>query len=157
MRIGAVFSVSGDTPDFAAISNRFGMAAYRLLAHVGMKAARSLYEDELINVLHPKSYSSTGAPLSERGRRMVSYSVDGSRKSVIVRSFPMNVYRLGEGKRTEKRWIGEKVFRSFAKSFDADSAARDALDAILSPEYQAAGSSKTGPWETLLRKNRPVV
>ena len=128
-RIGGAMTVSGDIPDFAAAADKFPFVRRRLLANLGMRAARELYSEHLEGFLHTRSFSSTGAPLSERGRRMVSFSVNKQADAVIIRSFPMNVYRSGPGPRTAKRTIGKKIFRSF--KFNAQGAAVDILDRLL--------------------------
>jgi hypothetical protein len=147
MRIGSSFLVSGDMPG-AVISGQFGFLAYRLLAQVGMQAARSLYHERLDMTLNPRSFSSTGAPLSKTGRRMVSFSVAKDRSGVIIRSYPLNVLRRGPGPRTAKRTYGKKILRSFAKSFDANAAASDVLDKLLTARMGEADT-----WATKLRRN----
>jgi hypothetical protein len=156
VRIGASFSVGGDMPDWGMLAQNVYMAR-GLLKHVGMSAARTFYRERLSAILHPDAFSSTGAPLSKRGRRMVSYSVTGDNRAVIIRSYPLNVLRRGPGPRSAKRTEGEKIFRSFAASFDATPAAKEALDTLLSyslgKQREAAGS--TGEeWATRLRKTR---
>jgi hypothetical protein len=153
MRIGTTFSVEGNMPDWSVVSKRFGYFAYRLLANVGMKAARSLYRDWLEPIFNPRSFSSTGAPLSDRGRPMISYSVDKNRKSVIIRSFPLNVLRYGPGPRTAKRTLGGRIFRGFGNTFDANAAALDVLDKLLNGKDGLFEESQTDNWETKLRKS----
>jgi hypothetical protein len=149
MRIGAVFNVSGTMPDWSEIYKRYGFVAHYLLNHIGMKAARSLYYERLDMTLNPASFSPSKAPLSERGRRMVSYSVDKDNKHVIIRSYPLNVLRRGPGPRTAKRTLGGQIFRSFAASFDASAAAREALDMVIEKE-----SESYPEWTTKLHKSR---
>jgi hypothetical protein len=156
MRIGSSFSIAGDMPDWAIIAKRFFLA-YRLLANVGMKAARSLYYEQLDMTLKPRSFSSTGAPVSARGRRMVSFSVDKRRESVIIRSYPLNVLRRGPGPRTAKRTLGKQILRSFAASFDANAAATEALDKLLNGKDGLFTESQTDSWKTRLRKSNTNI
>ena len=151
-RIGAAMSVSGDMPDFAASADNFPFVSWRLLANLGMQAARTLYSGHLEGLLHPRSFSLSGAPLSKRGRRMVSFSIDRKKNAVIVRSFPMNVYRAGPGPADAKRTIGKRIFRSFRSSFNANAAASDILNHILNG--QDGIFSKSDEWKTGLKRTR---
>jgi hypothetical protein len=104
-----------------------------VLFQVGLRAAKRLYREDLIGVLHPRSFSGSGVPLSPTGKRMVSFSILRDNNSVIVRSFPMNVYRAkGEtGSRSAKRTAGKNIFRSFEGGFDASGAAATALEYVM--------------------------
>ena len=150
--IGAAMSVSGDMPDFAASADNFPFVRWRLLAELGMRAARTLYSEHLKGLLHPRSFSLTGAPLSKKGRRMVSFSVDREKEAVIIRSFPMSVYRAGPGPVRAKRTIGKRIFRSFQSSFNANAAASDILNHMLNG--QDGIFSKSDEWETGLKGTR---
>jgi hypothetical protein len=122
-RIGAIV-IDGESFDFSQIANYFGHVSRTVLYYAGMRAARTLYSRSLKYILNAKGgFSTTDAPMSEKGKRMVSFSV-AKNNSVIVRSFPMNVYRTekGKGSRSMKRTAGKKIFRSFEGSFDAEDA-----------------------------------
>jgi hypothetical protein len=123
-------TVSGGMPDFAAIAEKFQFLRWRLLANVGMRAARELYSGALDEYLQTRSFSSTGAPMYGAWRG-VSFSISKGGDAVIVRSFPMNVYRSGKGPREAKRTIGKAVFRSFKSSFKANAAAAEILERLL--------------------------
>jgi hypothetical protein len=154
MRIGTSFFVAGDMPDWAVVAKQYRFFAYKLLANIGMKAARSLYYERLDMTLKPRSFSSTGAPLSTRWRRMVSFSVDKHLEGVIIRSYPLNVLRRGPGPRTAKRTLGGQILRSFKSSFDANAAAIDVMDRLLNGKDGLFKQGKTDEWETRLRKSR---
>jgi hypothetical protein len=131
-RIGAV-TVGGESYDFSQIAAKAGNVSRNVLFQTGLRAAKQLYRNDLSGILHPRSFSGSGVPLSESGKRMVSFSVSRDNKSVIVRSFPMNVYRAkGEtGPRSMKRTAGKKIFRSFESGFNITEAAETALAYVL--------------------------
>jgi hypothetical protein len=156
-RIGAAMTVSGDMPDFNAAAAAFPHLRWRILANVGVRAARELYSGALDEYLQPRSFSSTGAPMYG-ARRGVSFSISKTGDAVIVRSFPMNVYRSGKGPRTAKRTLGGKVFRSFKSSFNAQAAAADILERLLNGRDGIFSREESEEWETRLKKtktNRP--
>jgi hypothetical protein len=133
-REGAEMTVSGGLPDFAALADKIPFVCWRLLAGVGMRAARELYSGALDEYLKPRSFSSTGAPLYSGGRRGVSYSINKKGDAVIIRSRTMNIYRAGPGPRTGKRTIGKRVFRSFKSSFNAQAAAAEILERLMNEQ-----------------------
>jgi hypothetical protein len=144
--------------DFGVLAGRFDDTIGRaVLYHTGFQAARDLYKHDLKEILRPRSFSGSGAPLSPSGKRMVSFSIATNKKSVIVRSFPMNVYREpGEkGPRTMKRTAGKKIFRSFEGNFDAEFWAQDVLADILQGAItEEAPNTKQGwkmSWQTKLK------
>jgi hypothetical protein len=131
-RIGAI-AVGGTGYDFSEIADKFGLVSRSVLFQVGLRAAKRLYREDLRGVLRPRSFSGSGVPMSQTGKRMVSFSVSRDNNSVVVRSFPMNVYRAkGEtGSRSMKRTAGKSIFRSFESGFNAAGAAETALEYIL--------------------------
>ena len=150
-RIGAIV-VDGETFDFAKIAAGFGFVSRSVLFQVGLRAAKQLYRNELRGILKPRSFSGSGAPISPSGKRMVSFSVSRN-DSVIVRSFPMNVYRArGEtGPRAAARTAGKKIFRSFESGFDAEGAAETALAYVLRNSGLFTPTPNAG-WNTRLKK-----
>jgi hypothetical protein len=160
-RIGAV-SVDGEMVNFLVMSRGFGGAvAKSVLYYTGLRAARDLYNNDVKPLLKKHEVSFSGAPLDRAGKRMVSFSITRSGKSVIVRSYPMNVYRAkGEtGPRTAKRTAGEKIFRSFESEFPAEFVAGDVLQDIMAnvitdepPKYRIKG--KWPGWQTDLKSLR---
>jgi hypothetical protein len=131
-RIGSLV-FGGEGYDFAAIAANFGLVSRSVLFQVGLRTAKQLYRNELRGILRPRGFSGSGAPISPSGKRMVSFSVSRDNERVIVRSFPMNVYRAkGEtGPRSAKRTAGRNLFRSFEGGFDVSGAAAAALENVL--------------------------
>ena len=153
-RIGAV-TVDGDMPDFRDVSQKMPFFSRRVLFEVGQIAAKQLYRGALRGILRPRSFSGHGTPISPAGRRMVSYSVDRAGKAVIVRSFPMNIYRArGEtGPRSAPRTAGRMIFRSFESGFNLEAAAAVGVGNAL----RAGGvfNPKNGEgWSTRLKKTK---
>jgi hypothetical protein len=157
VRIGAGFFAAGEFSAWNVISRKVYVAD-GLLRHIGLIAARSFYRERLAKTLHPASFSYTGAPLSKRGRRMVSYSVNGYKNVVIIRSYPLNVLRRGPGPRSAKRTEGAKIFRSFRNSFNLKDAAREALDIMIqgfdSKDEEDLDKITIKQWRTRMRKTR---
>jgi hypothetical protein len=151
-RIGVVV-VGGEGYDFSTIAEKFPFAANSVLFQIGMRAARQIYRQELAGILRPRGFSRTGAPISPSGKRMVSFSITRDNKHVIVRSFPMNVYRAeGErGPRTMKRTAGKKIFRSFEGGFNTAGVAETALENVLRNSKLFQPENNEG-WNTRLKK-----
>lgn len=152
-RIGSVM-LQGSMVAWRQVTENMPIFRYRLLANVGMKAARQLYYERLDMTLHPRSFSSTGAPLSAKGRRMVSFAIDNKKGKVIIRSFPLNTLRQGSGPRATKRLVGQAIFRSFEKSFDAEAAAASVLDKLLNGTGGLFANSETEDWQTKLQRSK---
>ena len=110
-------TASGAMPDWDGAARNFPFIKRRLLARMGLRAARSLYVEYLQGLLKPPA-ESKGLPLYRRGSRGVSYSVSRKGDAVTITSFPMNIYRAGPGKRDALRTIGKGLFRSFRSSFN---------------------------------------
>jgi hypothetical protein len=150
-RIGAVV-VGGEGYNFAEIAAKFGYVSRSVLFQVGFRAARQLYWQKLGGILNPRGFSGSGAPISPTGKRMVSFSVSRDNKNVVVRSFPMNVYRPKgeEGPRSAKRTAGKSIFRGFEKGFDAKGAAATALEYVLENSKLFQPAPNEG-WNTRLK------
>ncbi|MDR1469327.1 MAG: hypothetical protein LBT00_08550 [Spirochaetaceae bacterium] len=138
--------------DLSSLVEHFTYMTGDALYHVGETAAKELYEEKLKGILHPRSFNYWGTPLSPKGKRMVSFSL-AKNNSVIVRSYPMNVYRAkGEtGPRSAKRTAGRGIFRSFESGFDAAGAAETALEYILRNSEVFKPKENKG-WNTRMQK-----
>ncbi|MDR0377295.1 MAG: hypothetical protein LBH70_05825 [Spirochaetaceae bacterium] len=125
----------GNTLNFYDLYKTFPFLVRRILAEVGFRAARDLYEEHLTGEdleFHTKRFSSTGAPLSEkRGKRMVSYSVDPKGQFVLVSSFPVNLFEKGRKLRSGKMEPGKFILRRFEKNFRATLVAREYFERML--------------------------
>jgi hypothetical protein len=84
---------------------------------------------------------------------MVSFSISKDNNSVIVRSFPMNVYRAkGEtGPRSTPRTAGKAIFRSFESGLDVEGMASTAIENILRNSALFKPVYNEG-WHTRLKK-----
>jgi hypothetical protein len=131
-RIGSVV-IGGEGYNVAAIAEKWPLVSRSVLFQIGLRAAKQLYRQELQGILRPRSFSGSGFPISPEGTRMVKFSVSRDNKSLVLRSFPMNVYRAkGEkGPRSAKRTAGKRIFRSFEGGFDAPGAAAAAIENVL--------------------------
>jgi hypothetical protein len=131
-RIGAI-TVGGQGYNFSEIAAEFGFVSRSVLFQTGLQASKQLYRDKLSGILNPRSFSGSGLPVSDLDNRMVRFSVSRDNKSVIVRSYPMNVYRAkGEtGSRSTKRTAGKKIFRSFESGINLSEMAETALAYVL--------------------------
>jgi hypothetical protein len=84
---------------------------------------------------------------------MVSFSVNNLDNLVIIRSYPLNVYRTGPGPRTAKRTEGLKILRSFQKSFNASMAAADVIEKMSKDGKGLFSLASTKKWETRLHRS----
>jgi hypothetical protein len=132
-RIGSLV-INGGTFNFWAIKEHFGFVSRHVLFKVGKATAEHLYYDE-VKLLLRSHQTINDVGFSKTGKVLVSFSL-AKNDSVVVRSFPMNVYRAkGErGPRSMKRTAGKKIFRSFESKFDVTYWAKEALEDVINDE-----------------------
>jgi hypothetical protein len=153
-RIGAI-TVNGEMPAFREIAEKFPYVSRSVLSQVGMKAARQFYSGELKDILHPRSFSGSGAPLAASGKREVSFSVSRDNKSLVIRSYPMNIYR-SRGPIKAKRTEGAAIFRSFEGGLDVAGMAGVALENVLRDSELFKPKPNT-EWNTRLQGNKGAL
>ena len=127
--------------DFNTLFKAFPFLMKRVLASVGFNAARELYKNHLSGqdiTYRTNRFSSSRAPLSRDGRRMVMYAVKPNAEYVAVSSFPLNLFERGRTLRSGMRETGRFILRRFQRSFNPMPVAERALAEIVQTSYENA-------------------